>query len=415
MSNRSVREVIAMNRNKVVASLMPLLLIISCAKQQPAAEVKPIVQGAQIQTVQPSAVDDYYEAVGTVKARNSSMIASRIMGTVINVHVREGDRVRMGQPLVEIESRDGGIQLQKAQAGLRQAQNSLDEAERGISAAEAARSAARANETLATATLNRYQKLFERRSVSPQEFDEIQAKHDVARAETERADRLLQATKARRNQMLAQIQQAEADVANARVYVGYARITSPMNGIVVSKQIEVGSMAMPGVPLLSIESESDYQLEASVEESQLGKIQLQDQARVRIEALGNKELTCSVEEIVPTSDPNSRSYVVKLGLPQSSHGELRSGLYAQAQFISGQRQALTIPQTAVTERGQLVGVFVVDGSGVARLRLIKTGKVFGQNVEVLSGLNAGEQIVVDGLSSIQDGTRVRETGPVAFK
>jgi multidrug efflux pump subunit AcrA (membrane-fusion protein) len=94
---------------------------------------------------------------------------------------------------------------------------------------------------------------------------------------------------------------------------------------------------------------------------------------------------------------------------------LRSGLYAKAQFISGQRQALTIPQSAITERGQLVGVFVVDNSGVARLRLIKTGKVFGQTVEVLSGLNAGEQIVVDGLSAIQDGTRVRETGPVASR
>ncbi len=404
-----------MNRIKVVALLVSLLLLLSCSKQQPAAEMKPILQGTQIQTVQSGAVDDYYEAVGTVKARNSSVIASRIMGSVINVHVREGDRVRVGQPLIEIESRDAGIQLQKAQAGVRQAQNSLDEVERSINAAEAARSAARANETLAVATLNRYRKLFERRSVSPQEFDEVQAKHDVARAETERADRLLQATQARRKQMLAQIQQAEADVANARVYVGYARNTSPLNGIVVSKQIEVGSMAMPGAPLFTIESDSDYQLEASVEEAQLGKIQLHDQARVRIEALGNMELTCSVEEIVPTSDPNSRSYIVRLGLPQSAKGELRSGLYAKAQFISGQRQALTIPQSAVTERGQLVGVFVVDESGVARLRLIKTGKIFGQNVEVLSGLNAGEQIVVDGLSSIQDGTRVRETGPVASR
>jgi multidrug efflux pump subunit AcrA (membrane-fusion protein) len=404
-----------MNRIKIVASLIPLLLIVSCSKEQPTPEVKPIVQGIRMQTVQSTSVDDYYEAVGTVKARNSSVIASRIMGSVINVHVREGDRVRQGQPLIEIESRDAGIQLQKAQAGVRQARNSLDEVERGINAAEAALSAARANETLAAATLNRYRKLIERRSVSPQEFDEVQAKHDVARAETERADRLLQATKARRNQMLAQIQQAEADVADARVYVSYARINSPMSGIVVGKQIEVGSMAMPGAPLLTIETETNYQLEAAVEETQLGKIQLHDQARVRIEALGNQELTCSVVEIVPTSDPNSRSYIVKLGLPQPSTGQLRSGLYAKAQFISGQRQALTIPQSAVTERGQLVGVFVVDNSGVARLRLIKTGKVFGQTVEVLSGLNAGEQIVVDGLSSIQDGTRVRETGPVASR
>jgi len=174
-------------------------------------------------------------------------------------------------------------------------------------------------------------------------------------------------------------------------------------------------MATPGAPLLSIENDSDYQLEVSVEESQLSKINLHDQARVEIEALGNKELTCSVAEIVPASDPNSRSYIVKVGLPNGAGLQLRSGLYGKARFISGQRQALTIPQTAVSQRGQLVGVFVVDQSGIARLRLIKTGKSFGERVEVLSGLKGGEQIVIDTGAAIQDGTRVRDTQQIAAK
>jgi hypothetical protein len=91
--------------------------------------------------------------------------------------------------------------------------------------------------------------------------------------------------------------------------------------------------------------------------------------------------------------------------------QLRSGVYGKARFISGQRQALAIPKTAISQRGQLTGVFVVDQSGLARVRLIKTGRVFGDNVEILSGLNPGEQIVIEGPATIQDGTRVREAAP----
>jgi multidrug efflux pump subunit AcrA (membrane-fusion protein) len=385
-----------------------LLLLISCSKKPETSQQMPVVQGAKIETVQPTSVDDYYEAVGTVRARNSSVIAARIMGNIVALHVREGDTVRAGQTLIEIENREAGIQVQKAQAGVREATDALDEVDRNIRAAESAREAARANEKLANTTFNRYQTLFARRSVSPQEFDEVRAKLEVASAESERADKLLQATTARRKQVLARIEQAKADVSNARVYVGYARLTSPINGVVVSKQADVGYLATPGSPLLTIENNSRYLLEVAVEESRLGTIHLQDQAQLQIEALGNTELTGSVEEIVPAADPNSRSYIVKVGVPNLAGMQLRSGIYGKARFISGQRQALAIPKTAISQRGQLTGLFVVDQSGLARLRLIKTGRAFGDNVEILSGLNAGEQIVIEGPATIQDGARVRE-------
>lgn len=388
-----------------------LLLLISCSKTPETSQQMPIVEGAQIETVQPASVDDYYEAVGTVRARSSSVVAARIMGSIVALHVREGDTVRAGQTLIEIESREAGIQVQKAQAGLRESQESLDEVDRNIHAAESAREAARANEKLANTTFNRYQTLFARRSVSPQEFDEVRAKLEVASAERERAERLLQATKAQQKQVLARIDQAKADVSNARVNVSYAKLTSPINGIVVSKQTDVGYLATPGSPLLTIENTSRYQLEVAVEESRLGTIHLHDQAQLQIQALGNTELTGSVEEIVPASDPNSRSYIVKVGVPNRVGAQLRSGIYGKARFISGQRQALVIPKTAISQRGQLTGVFVVDQSGLARLRLIKTGRPFGDNVEILSGLNAGELIVINGPATIQDGTRVRDAAP----
>ena len=125
-----------------VGGMALLLLAISCSKKPETSQQMPVVQGAKIETVQPSSVDDYYEAVGTVRARNSSVVAARIMGSIVALHVREGDTVRAGQTLIEIESREAGIQVQKAQAGVREAQDALEEVDRSIRAAESAREAA---------------------------------------------------------------------------------------------------------------------------------------------------------------------------------------------------------------------------------------------------------------------------------
>ena len=392
----------------IIFVVLASLLMISCSRKAEPGQPAAIVSGLKMETLQASQVDDYYEAVGTVQAKNRSVVAAKVMGNILALHVREGDTVRAGQTLVEIDNRDAGIQLQKTQAGMREIQDSLEEVERNIRAAESGRAAAQANESLAKSTFQRYEKLYERHSVSPQEFDEVRAKYEVAKAESERADRLLQAAAARRNQVNARIDQAKADVANARVSVGYSRIAAPIGGVVVSKQADVGYLATPGMPLLTIENSASYQLHAAVEESKLGTIRLNDQVQVSLEALANTELKGTVEEIVPAADPATRSYIVKIALPSNDDTHLRSGLYGKARFVTGQRKILSIPQTAVTQQGQLTGVFVVDPSGVALLRLIKTGRTVGDRIEVLSGLSEGEQIVSEGVASLRDGVRVRE-------
>ena len=393
---------------RVVFVMFATLVMISCSRKAEPEQPAAIVAGLKTETLQTSLVDDYYEAVGTVQAKNKSIVAAKVMGNIVALHVREGDTVRAGQTLIEIDNRDAGIQLQKTQAGMREIQDSLEEVERSIRAAESARAGAQASEKLARTTLDRYETLFQRRSVSPQEFDEVRTKYEIAKAESEHADRLLQVTAARKSQVRARIDQAKADIANARVYVGYSRLAAPIDGIVVSKQADVGYMAMPGMPLLTIETSSRYQLHASVDESKLGAIHLNDQVHVVLEALGNTDLTGTVEEIVPAADPATRSYTVKIALANAGDIHLRSGLYGKARFVTGQRKILSVPQTAVAQQGQLTGVFLVDQSGVARLRLVKTGRIFGDRVELLSGLNDGEEIVSEGIASLRDGVRVRE-------
>jgi RND family efflux transporter MFP subunit len=185
-----------------------------------------------------------------------------------------------------------------------------------------------------------------------------------------------------------------------------------MNGVVTSKQAEVGLLAAPGVPLLTLEDPSRYRLEASVEESMLKRVRLGTPVQISIDALGPQELSGKVTEVIPTSDPASRSFTVKIDLAEEKgrYGNppaLRSGLYGRARFSVGQKEMIQIPQKTLLQQGQLVGVFVVDSSNVARLRLIKTGKRYGDQVEVLSGLNDGERLLVEGMEKVREGDRVQ--------
>ncbi len=382
-------------------------LLSACGRRQEALTQDVPIAQVKIEKVAASEIDSIHEAAGTVRSATVTALSSRVMGSVIALNAREGDRVRRGQLLIEIDSRDLAAQVQKAQAGLLEAQQSLDEAERAINAARSATAAADAARELASATFNRYRTLLERRSVSPQEFDEVQTRLRVAEAEADRAERMLQTMEAKKRQSLARIEQAKADITSAQVYAGYAKIISPIDGIVTSRQTDIGQMAAPGFPLLTVEDSSRYRLEASVEESLVDGVKLNQEVAVFIDALGAIEIAGRVAEIVPAADPASRSFTVKIDLPDGQKSNLRSGLFGRARFATGRRKSLTVPRQAIIERGQLTGVYVIDDTGIARLRLIKTGKSAGDRVEILSGLVEGERIVIDGAHSITDGSRAQ--------
>ncbi len=401
-----------MRREWIIAIILLIFFVTGCGKREEGGAEKPAtIHGAKIETIKLSLVEEDYEAVGTVRSKTTSVLSSRMVGSILAVHVREGDLVQTGQLLIEIDDRDSRSQLQKAEAGLREVREGLEEIEQNIHAADAAKAAAEAGKSLALATFNRYKALLEQKSASQQEFDEVQAKMKIAEAEADRAGRMLQAVNAKKSQILARMEQAKADVTSAQIYVGYGRITSPIHGVVVSKQAEIGLLAAPGVPLMTIEDNSRYRLEVSVEDSMLGKIRLGTPSQISIDALGPEEFSRRVTEIVPASDPGSRSSTVKIDVLEvkgspGSRALLRSGLYGKARFSIGQKQTLKVPLKSILQRGQLVSVFVVDSSQNLHLRLIKTGKQYGEQLEVLSGLSDGDRIVVEGIERVREGDRV---------
>ena len=329
-----------------------------------------------------------YEATGTVRARTSATLAARMSGYVTDVKVQAGDRVREGQLLVTLDSRDLDVSSKRAEAASEEVRAAMPEADSALAAA-------RANLDLAQVTFNRMQGLFQKKSISSQEFDEATAKLKAMQAAQEMA-------RAHRAQLDSRLATSEQDVRSTDVTRTYAEVHAPFAGLVVTRSVEPGNLAAPGVPLLTIEREGAYRLEASVEESRLSAIRVGQPVAVTLNGVDHA-LNVRVSEIIPTVDAASRSYTVKIDLPALP--SLRSGSFGRAEFQLGSRALLTIPVAAVTERGQLQSVFVVDG-GIARTRLITTGEKAGDRIEVLSGLTSGEKVIFPVPSGISEGTQV---------
>jgi multidrug efflux system membrane fusion protein len=329
-----------------------------------------------------------YEATGTVRARTSAVISAKLMAYVREVKVQTGDRVREGQLLVTLDTRDLDVSSRRAEAAREEVRTAMPEADSGVAAAKA-------NLDLAQATFGRMQDLFQKKSISNQEFDEASAKLKAAQAAYEMAQ-------ARRVQLNSKLAQADQEVRATEVTRSYAHVLAPFAGVVVSKSVDPGSLALPGAPLFTIEREGAYRLEASVEESRLATIRIGQPVSVTLDSIDHT-FDARVSEIVPAVDAATRAYTVKIDLPLLP--ALRSGVFGRASFQLGSRSPLAIPAGAVTERGQLQSVVVAD-NGVARTRLITVGQKIKDRVEVLSGLAAGENVIFPIPAGLADGARV---------
>lgn len=393
---------------RTTLALLPLLLVpLACGGREPpppqagAPAPAPVRARTEVAALTPLTTE--VEMLGTVRARETVNLSSKLMGTVTELNVKVGDRVAKDQVVAVVDSRDASAMVEKAKAGEAEAQAALAELERADAAAEAGIKASEANLALARSTYNRFKGLSERGSVSRQEFEEVEARYKAAEAQTEQARRARESLSGRRGQILAKKEQARADGEGVKALLAYSRIVSPISGVVVAKQGDAGTLAVPGVPLLSVEEEGRYRLEVQADESALAKLRRGDRARVRIDALGI-ELGGAVDEFEPSVDPTSRTVTVKLAL--DGQRSLRSGLFGRAFFAGEEVKALLIPRSALVERGQLTGVYAVDRQGAARLSLIKTGRAIGGKVEVLAGLNPGERLVVESVPGLTDGARV---------
>ncbi len=348
----------------LVAMLAVMLFFAACSSEPRTVSAAPeTVRDVQLLTAQRATVPDWLEAVGTLQAAQTSQLASQIMGNVVEMRVKEGDRVKRGEVLAVLEDA-------QPQAGVQRARAAENAAQQEIAAGDS-------DNTLAEATFKRYQDLYNKKSVSPQEFDEIKARRQAAAARSQLAR--------------AGLAQAQAALAQAQTTLGYTRVRAPFDGVVTEKRADPGTLASPGMPLLVVEDQRRFRLEASVDEGDIHLIHLGQAVPVALDSVPGKQFSGHVAQILPAADPASRSFVVKIELPADAR--LRSGLFGRAHIPRGHRQAILRPRSAVLDRGQLQGIYVVGQDRVATLRYITLGKAQDEQVEVLSGLQGGERVV----------------------
>ena len=372
-------------------ALASLVLLAGCGGSAVSKSAAPErVAGLRVETVRLEKIPKEIEAPGTVTAVRTAQLAARIMGTVDSVAVHEGDHVRRGQLLVALDDREFSARLAAAQAGLAQAAAGRVEAERGAAAA-------RAQADMAQKTYQRYVYLQQQKSVSPQEFDEVEAKQLAAQA-------MLQQALAREQQAGALYDQAQQEMHAASTVSSYARITAPFDGVVLHRYVDPGAMAAPGSPLLVVEDSSRYRLEATLDAGLAGWVHRGNRVRVELDALPGRNFPGTVSEIEPGANPASHTVNVKIDLPHDP--ALRSGLFGRAWFRAGEQEAIVVPESAVLDRGQLHGLYVLDSSGLARFRLVTLGSRIDSQCEVLSGLSAGEEVVTDPGARELDGKKV---------
>ncbi|MDF0645805.1 MAG: efflux RND transporter periplasmic adaptor subunit [Nitrospira sp.] len=313
-----------------------------------------VVSSATRETIQAEVVEITHasvpvrvEVTGQVAASFQAALSSRIQGTIDRLFVREGTSVVKGQTLLQLDNRDVRADLARVSAEVESTK----------------------------AQLARMTNLYAQDAVSKQEL--------------ENATRAYKVAEAARKAVLAQL--------------SYTIVKAPFDGVITEKMMEAGELASPGQPLVRMENPRHLQLKATVAEGDLKSVSLGDEIAVVIDALDQRALNGVVGQILPAGDSHTHTFTVKVDLP--AEPGLKTGMFGRFQLDTGTSKTILVPWTAVVERGELTGVFAVGSDRIARLRWIKTGRRLGQQVEILSGVNVGESVLLDATRGI-DGVAV---------
>ncbi len=377
-----------------------LFTVASCGHEEAAEPIKiKTVSGIKVEQVEVQTVDKRETFSGTVISDKNVFISPKVVGYLISVKVKAGDRVKKGQLLAVIDSSDIKPDVERAKAGLREITAALKEIDKALEEVKAHRKAAEANYSFAKRTYKRFKSLLDADAVSKQRFDEVKTKFEAAKAELEAVKAKEAQLIERKKALYAKKAQVEAELKKASAYLSYTYLKSPVDGIVLQKLVDRGNLVSPQTPVLKVGT-YPLKVKAFIDNAFAGKIKVGDNVLVRID---NKEIQGKVTEIDRSADPVSHKFAIKIEIGYVEG--VIPGTYAVVSLPTGEEETVVIPESAVYRVGALEYVYVVKG-GTAHLRLIKTGERTDGRVVVLSGLHRGERIAVSGIDKLCDGARV---------
>lgn len=308
---------------------------------------------------------------GEISALQTTNISTRIMGTITRIFVKTGDKVHKGQLLVTINGQD--LIAKKAQA-------------------DAAIAEAEANVKSAQKDFERFTNLFNKQSASAKELDNVTLQYNSAKARLEAAVQM-------RNEVNA--------------LMSYTSLTAPFDGVITQKMIDEGSLASPGMPILTIEQNSQLQVTATLSEADINNIKKGNKADVQVKAI-NKKMECTVSEISPSAQFTGGQYLVKFNIPENEKKDLYAGMYVSIFIpVTGRtahpvQDAVMVPVSSLVQNDQLTGLYTISSNNTALLRWIRTGKIIGDKIEVLSGLSSNEKFIISAEGKLYNGVPVIE-------
>ena len=313
---------------------------------------------APLQTVTVSAAttDPLYQAEGVVEAVRQSTIAAQVPARITEMHVRAGDAVKAGQVLVRLDPRTAADQLASSQAQVAAAQAQLEAARKDF---------------------DRNRRLFEKQYISQAAMEQAETQFKAAQAQ-------------------AKATTAQAGVATTQS--SFTTLVAPFSGIVASVSVEVGDMASPGLPVMTIYDPSELRVAAQLPESYAQNLAASRPIRIALPGTkdGPRYLDATRTVLLPTADPATHTRQVRLTLPANTQG-LAPGMFARAAFpLTGTESArIAVPASSLVRRPEFSAVYVVDANGRAQLRQVRLGRASGDSIEVLAGLQAGDRVAID--------------------
>lgn len=301
---------------------------------------------------------------GSVITSDQVSVSSRVMGYVHSVDVHEGQVVKAGQTLLTIDSADVTGAISQARAG-------VDKALAGLNNAKV--------------NYDRYRALYQENAVPKQLFEQMQTAYKVAQSNYTAAKSALEQAKAQ---------------------LTYVKITAPFAGTITSRKVDPGQMAYPSAPLMVLQGGGRKQVEVQLNNQAFATIKMGEPLTVRYtDFKGDKhQFTAPVERMVEATDPISHTHTVKIGVPEGI--DVRSGNYVEVIVVVDQAPGLTVPRTALHDRGGLRGVFVLDPQNRAWFRMVRTGKSLEDRQVILAGLEPGERVVTQADDRLQNGMKI---------
>jgi len=336
---------------------------LGCAKKKEEAKAEKIINIKVIATVK-QAVRPYIEATGNLQPWDEAIISPEVDGILKEIPVEEGFPVTRGMVLARINDIDYRLAVQTAEAALGQAKASFNNAK---------------------LMFDRMDALYKMEGVSKQEYDNAFMRLDMATQDLERSRSALTLAKER---------------------LGRVVIRSPLNGWVKLKGVTTGMFAKTGSPIMSLVQIDPLFCTFSVTEKDIGALKMNQDVAFTVDAFPGREFSGKVNIIYPNVDEHSRMLKVEALIPNKSQ-ELKPGLFARVKVYTGEtKEAVLIPITSILYEGTKARVYLNENNK-ARERSLKLGRKYGEMIEILEGLQAGEQLVVVGQNTLTDGVNVR--------